>query len=195
MIFSDHALLRFVQRVIGIKDESDALVFLENNKYEVYYKFLQIMNDSELLMKNFTIDENGGGTFDYLLNGDTLIVVASGRNVVVTLYDVKVDADESINSEILAKYAKRIKRNSDEVIKIKSKKKDNDIYSRGIESTIARKEIELEELKSELGQAIEVGRFYATKGKDLRYENKALMERIMFGFKEIQPSKKVNSKG
>lgn len=184
MVFSEHALLRFVQRVIGIKDESDALLFLENNKYEVYYKFLQMMNDSELLMKNFTTDENGGGTYNYLLNGDTLIVTTR-TNVVVTLYDVKVDSDESLNSEILSRYARRIKRNSDEVLKIKSKKNDNDIHSRELESAIARKEKELNELKSELEQAIEVGRSYATKGKDLRYENKALMEKIMYGFKKL----------
>lgn len=185
MIFSNHALLRFVQRIIGIKDESDALIFLENNKYEVYYKFLQMMNDSQLLMKNFPNIENSGEVFNYLLNGDTLIVVSGAKNVVVTLYDVKVDADESINSEILSRHARRIKRNSNEVIKIKSKKNENDIHSRELESAIARKEKELNELKSELKQAIEKGRDYATKSKDLRYENNKLMKEIMYGFKRF----------
>lgn len=187
MIFSDHVLLRFIQRVIGIKEETEALSYLENNKYEVYYKLLRLINKSEILYKNFSPSSSKvGETYTYLLYKDILTVVSVNKNVVVTLYDITVDIDESRNIEKIRKYAKKIKQNEGEYLKKNAAKVSRDHETRKLEILIEEKEKELKNLKEKLTDEIEANREIYTEAKRLKNENRKLMENIMFGFKKFR---------
>lgn len=184
MIFSNHALLRFVQRVVEIEDESEALKYIEVYKYEVYYELLKLINESDVLFHRFSIDGEGK-SYKYLIKGDILIIISPAKNVVVSLYDIKVDSNEEANSEKVREYTKRIKRNKDAILKKESKKNENDMESRKLEYIIEHKERELEQLKSELNCSIDISKHIAAETKNLRHESRALMRKIMFGFKKL----------
>ncbi|MCM3109974.1 hypothetical protein [Lederbergia lenta] len=184
IVFSGHVLLRFVQRVIGIRNKNDAIIFLEENKFEVHYKLLKFINESETLYENFS-PEGSGETYKYFLNKDVLIVISTNSNVVVTLYDITVDLNENQNLEKIREYARRIKRNKNEFLKKNAKKNLNDKDSRNLEFLIEYKEKEINVLKDELKNMIDVSKDIALQTKQLRHENRGLMQEILFGFKKF----------
>lgn len=184
MKFSDHALLRFVQRVLKIEDENEAWQYIQENKYEIYYRLLKLINESEVLIKNFVITGDGQ-SYNYLIHNDILIVITSDKNVVVTLYDVKIDLNTQINSKLIQNYMKTIRRNNIKVSEKDVERKENDRTSRGLEALIKNKELELEQLKTELEINIEVSKNTAAETKKIRHQNRAIMEKIMFGYKKF----------
>lgn len=183
MEFSHHALVRFVQRVVGIVNEEAAEKYLKNNKYEVNYKLLRFVNESKMLYDRLTYRDSSE-VFKYLINGDILVVIASNSNKVVTLYDIKIDLDDVNNHEKLMEFTKVIRRNADKLVRKDSEKKKSELESRKLEAIIARKEQELEDLRAELADSVLVSRGIVSEIRDLKRENKDLMEQIMFGFKK-----------
>lgn len=137
-----------------------------------------------MLFDGFSI-EGAGHTYKYLVNNDLLIVISS-NNVVVTLYDVKVDSNEKVNEKKIRECTGRIRRNNAERLKKEAKKDSNNKNSRRIESIIEHMEIELAKLRTELEESIDVSRKHAEEAKKLRHENRDLMQSIMYGFKKFK---------
>lgn len=200
MLFSDHALLRFVQRIIGIEDEAKALTYLAENKFNIYYHFLMLINESEILMSSFS-PQGGGPTYKYMINGDTLVVISTSNNTVITLYDIKVDSNNSINSIKIERYTKIIRRNNAFAKKHEAQRKENDLKSRKLEYLIDYLNTHLaaefplgqhiEQLKSELEQSIQYSVDLAANSKKLKHQNRELMIKVMYGFKRFSEKEEV----
>jgi hypothetical protein len=184
LIFTDHILLRFVQRVIGIPEKQQALKFIEQNKYEVYYKLLKLINESELLHENFS-PTGSGKTYNYRLIGDTLIVISSNGHVAVTLYDIAIDLNEKENSETIRDYTKKIKQNYGESQRRDAKRDKINKESQKLEFLVDYTEKELDKLKEQLEEQIMIGRENYQEAKRLKHENRELMTKIMYGFKDL----------
>lgn len=193
MIFTDHAILRYVQRVLGYKDKAIALAYIKDNKYEVTYTLLNLVNNAKVLYESFSY-EGGGETCKYLIAGETLLVVSRNNNVLITMYDIKVSENRDMNRELVESYVREIKRNNDTVQKKNSKKTKFDLQSRNLEYAIKRKEEELAELHGELAKSIEDSRWYTTTGKELRHENRELMGELMYGYKQFRKTENETEK-
>lgn len=184
MRYSFHVLLRYAQRVLKIENEEKAVKYVKSNLEEVCFGMMNFTNESELLIKNFSLG-GGGETYSYYLNKDILIVVTVNSGLVVTLYDIKIDLDEETNLKIINEYKSTIRRNVDSVIKLESKKSNNDINSRRLESIIEYQENELKRLKLELESSICKSREIISESKILKSNNKDLMSDIMYGYKKL----------
>jgi hypothetical protein len=184
MVFSEHSLLRFVQRVIGIADKSDALKFIRENKYEVYYKLLKFINESELLHDKFS-PEKDGVLYNYHINGDILIVIAYPQDIVVTLYDIKVDLNSNANSIKIRQLFNKIKSNKGQIIKNESKRSKNDNVSKKLEGAVEYRGVNEDELLQKLKESIGRSKEFAGEAKELRTESRDMMIDIMYGFKKL----------
>lgn len=184
MEFSNHAMVRYVQRVLGIKNKEDAQEYVNRNKYMVIFKLLKFVNESKLLYDKMTYKGSSEVT-EYRLNGDILIVIATNTNTVITIYDIQMDLDIRENRERLREFAKKIGKNRYDLIKIDSVKKKNDIETGKIKTTIDYLERNLEDLKKELEGSIQISKGYVSEMVKLKDENKKLMNDIMYGFKKL----------
>lgn len=183
MIFTEHVLLRYVQRIVGISDKYEAKNYVNNKRYKVTYKLLQLINESYILYEKF-YSEQDKKQYTYYMNGNYLIVMDSVKKTVVTLYDVNMRESEEDEVDKVLQYAKSIKRNRN-TLKTNEKNKgvvDND--SRKIEYAIELKKEELKELESRLEKSIRKSQGIVEKNKEIKKENKSLMGKIMYGFKQ-----------
>lgn len=53
MKIDNHVMYRFVQRVIGVSDDSKIQKYINDNYYEVVYRILEFINESILLIENY----------------------------------------------------------------------------------------------------------------------------------------------
>jgi hypothetical protein len=53
MIIDGHVKYRFVQRIMGMKDNREINKFIVNNEFEVHYRIVEFVNNAELLIENY----------------------------------------------------------------------------------------------------------------------------------------------
>lgn len=187
MILTDHIKLRFVQRVLGIQDEFEATHYLNNNQYEVVYKIMELIAGSSLLCENFS--PNGTGeAFNYYINGTTIFVInrpQSNLPVAITLYDVEMDKDSFTNLKSMELNVKQLKQNNYQINILNSSKSKKDIRSRQLETTIDRCKSYLDSLEQELEKSVEDSKEDLLQIKDLKKQNREIMENLLYGYKKI----------
>ncbi|SMQ86797.1 hypothetical protein SAMN05444673_6844 [Bacillus sp. OV166] len=188
MLIDGHVKFRFVQRIMGIKGESEINKFITNNEYEVAYRILEFVNNAELLIENYAPARRD--TLDYYINNETLIVMKPNKKELVTLFDVTLDSDNKQNTEKIKQYVKKIKMNNNEIKGIKIKQSKQNTISKHLEYMINYligdiDEYKMDIIQTDLQHSINICKEYATQEKALRMENRELMSEM---FKKIKKS-------
>lgn len=177
MKLSEHAKLRYVQRVIGIEDINEAKQYLNNNEYFISYKLLEFYNSSKPLYKNYAPTRKE--TLDYFIKDDYLIVV-NKKTEIVTLYNMTLETEDDINQKLIKSYVKTIKNNNYRINQIEIVKRKQDQESKHLEYLIDRLKNEIDIYKYELEFEISKEKCikYAAEQKELRMENRKLMTEL-----------------
>lgn len=190
MEISRHAMLRYVQRVRGIKDGNKASEYLKENKFEVAYRILELFNSATVLHKNYTPTRKD--PFDYFINNELLMVVNTKENELTTLYYVTLDIEDEINSSKVREYVKVVKKNIGIITALETKRKKQDKSSDNLEYMIKKlrgrisddliSEDLISEFEVEFAESINICKGYVAESKKLRLENRDMMTQI---FKKI----------
>jgi isochorismate synthase EntC len=181
VIIDGHVKYRFVQRILGIKDNKEINKFIADNEYEVTHRISEFVNQSKLLMANFAPSK--GETLDYYINGEVLIIMKPSNKELKTLYYITLDSENKKNSEKIKQYVKIIRKNNIKVkeLKIKKKKQDKitDHYSYMIEFLGEDIDDQLKEkINIERQKSIDICIDLAAQENLLRAENKELMSQM-----------------
>lgn len=181
MLIDGHVKFRFVQRIMGIENESEANKFIANNEFEVHYRIVEFVNNAELLIENYAPSRKD--TLDYYINNETLIIMKPNKKELVTLFDITLDSDSKQNTEKIRKYVKTIKRNNSEIKAINIKQVKQDVISKHLEYMInyLADDIDnyrMENIESDLQRSINICKEYAAQAKVLRMENRELMSEM-----------------
>jgi hypothetical protein len=185
MEISRHAMLRYVQRVRGIKDGNKASEYLKENKFEVAYRILELLNSATVLYKNYTPTRKE--PFDYFINDELLMVVNTKENELTTLYYVTLDIEDEVNSSKVREYVKVVKKNIGIITTLEIKRKKQDKVSVNLEYMIKKlrgriSDDLISEFEVEFAESINICKGYAADSKKLRLENRDMMTQI---FKKI----------
>lgn len=178
---SEHAMERYVQRVLGIKEKTKT--FLQDNQFEVAYRIQELLHSAEVLFKNFAPSKKE--TLDYYINEELLLVINTNKNELTTLFYVTLEADDSTNTKMVKEYVKQIKKNNSLSkhleIKIRKQGKESDHLEYMIERLEGR--IDLKEFVEDFAYSINTCKNYALDSKKLKDENRNMMKQI---FKKLQ---------
>jgi hypothetical protein len=186
MIIDGHVKFRFVQRIMGIKNESEAKRFISNNEFEVHYRIVEFINDADLLIENYAPSRKD--TLDYYINKETLIIMKLNKKEIVTLFDITLDSDSKQNSDKIRQYVKKVKRNNNDIkaLKIKLNKQNaiSDHHKYMINYLNGKIEESLmENIEIDYQKSINICKDYAAQEKQLRMENRELMSEM---FKKLE---------
>jgi activator of 2-hydroxyglutaryl-CoA dehydratase len=181
MIIDGHVKYRFVQRIMGMKDNKEINTFIVNNEFEVHYRIVEFVNSAELLIENYAPTRKD--TLDYYINGEVLIIFNPRNKEIHTLYHITLDSENVINTKKIKQYVKTIKMNNSKVkhLKLQLKKQNlntdhleymlkylgEDVGSSVIEKVIMDRE-----------RSIGVCKELAAQEKTLRMENRELMSEM-----------------
>lgn len=181
MIIDGHVKFRFVQRIMGIKDEWEVNRFIANNEYEVIYKILEFVNHAELLIENYAPARRD--TLDYYINNETLIVMKSDKRELVTLFDITLDTNNKENTEKIKQYVKTIKKNNGQIKAFKERQKKPNQIAKHYEFMIdylggGIDELLIKRIQLDAQESINICKELATQEKELRLENRELMSEM-----------------
>lgn len=178
-----HPLFRYVQRVMGINDGAKA--YVDSKRYEVAYNLLQLINESDILMKGYAPARRD--TLDYYIKDNILIVMKPDKREVVTLFNVTLSSKIKENNAKIKKYVSTIKKNNAHIQLINGKQAKQDQITHHLIFSIERfkgkiSEELISELQREKEESINICKEYAAQAKQLRLENRELMSEM---FKKI----------
>lgn len=187
MIIDGHVKYRFVQRILGIKDEKETNRFIANNEFEVHYRIVEFVNKATLLIENYAPARRD--TLDYYINNETLIIMKPNKKELVTLFDITLDSNSKQNSDKIKQYVTTIKRNNNEIKVIKSKLNKQNAITDHLEYMIDYlkgniDELVMESIKSDKQCSIDICKDYAAHEKVMRMENRELMSEMFKKLKE-----------
>lgn len=182
MEISEHAIQRYVKRVMGINDGNKAKEYACHHRYEVAYKILDLFNKSSVLHINYA--PTRGETLDYYINGEILLVVNTKNNELSTMYQVALGNDK------LKFFVDKIKKNNSLIKAINLQKEKQDEISDHLKYMINRLQgkVEnalIESFQKEYEESVAKCKEYAAETKRLRLENRDMMTDI-FRKKERQ---------
>ncbi|WP_101579901.1 hypothetical protein [Bacillus sp. T33-2] len=185
MEIRDHAKLRFVQRVMGKVNVQEAKTYIRKNEFEVVYKLLEFISQSELLFKGYAPARRD--TLDYYVNNETLIIMKPNKKELVTLFDITLDSEDRQNSEKIKQYVKKIKKNNYQVQIINGKQAKQDQITHHLEYMINYLDgdidnSKMESIREDRQRSIDICKDLAAQAKTLRMENRELMSEM---FKKI----------
>jgi hypothetical protein len=181
MIIDGHVKYRFVQRIMGIKDNREINRFIANNEFEVHYRIVEFVNSAELLIENYAPTRKD--TLDYYINNETLIVMKPSKKELVTLFDITLDTDSKQNTEKIRQYVKTIRKNNIKIKEINIRQKKHDSVSKHLEYMINYLDGDIDSYKmsvieNDLQASIDKCKDYAAHAKSLRMENRELMSEM-----------------
>lgn len=185
MFIKDHAKLRYVQRVMKTEDVKVAQDYVKKNEFEVSYRLLEMLNKAELIYTAYA-PVKGQNTYDYYVYEEFLIVTGMNKTELITLYDIIVDSNVEQNEKKIREYIKDIKRNINKinVANIQKEKQDQETVS--LEFAIEQTNEYLAKLEQMRQKSIDKCKDQTKEIKSMRLENRELMTKILFGFKEFK---------
>jgi hypothetical protein len=179
MIIDGHVKYRFVQRIMGIKDNREINKFIIDNEFEANYRIVEFVNNAELLIENYAPSRKD--TLDYYINDETLIVMKSKGKELVTLFDITLDAED--NSKKIKQYVKTIRSNNDKVKYLKLQLKKQNLITDHLEYMLKYlgDDVEgcvIDRIKLDREVSIGLCKELAAQEKELRMENRELMSQM-----------------
>jgi hypothetical protein len=181
MIIDGHVKYRFMQRIMGIKDDREINRFISDNEFEVHYRIVEFVNNAELLIENYAPSRKD--TLDYYINGETLIVMKPKGKELVTLYHITLDAESKQNTEKIKHYVKTIRENNNKIKSINIKQKKRDAISKHLEYMINYLANDVDDyrmsvIENDLKISIDTCKDFAAQAKELRMINRELMSEM-----------------
>ncbi|MGG4434487.1 hypothetical protein AAXE64_07995 [Priestia megaterium] len=185
MIIRDHAKERYVERVMKITNKKEAKEYIQNNEFEVSFRIMEMLNNSELLHGNYAVSK-GKDTYSYYVLNDLLIVVHANGKEIITIYDLILDLKEESNLKMIKQHIKAIKHNIQAIKSKEIEKSKQDKETDNIEYMIKKTKEQLQNLEQLKEQSIIKCKAQVDEIKEVRYENRELMTKLMFGFREFK---------
>jgi hypothetical protein len=181
MIIDGHVKYRFVQRIMGIKDNREINIFITNNEFEVHYRIVEFVNNAELLIENYAPSRKD--TLDYYINGETLIVMKPKGKELVTLFDITLDAENKTNSMKIKQYVKSIRNNNSKIKGLKIKLKKQNLNTDHLEYMIKYLNTDVDDsiiynINYDMAHSINKCKDLAANEKSLRDQNRELMSEM-----------------
>lgn len=181
MKINDHVIYRFVQRVIGIKSDKEVQRYIARNRFEIVYKILEFINKSEILIENYAPGRRD--TLDYYVNGETLILTKPKKTELVTLYDIRLDANSKTNSNKIRQYVSTIKVNNHKIRSLKLAQDKQNPITKHLEYMLDYFDGELSDgqisrINKDIKESIEICKQLALEEKTLRLENREMMSEM-----------------
>jgi hypothetical protein len=191
LIIDGHVKFRFVQRILGIKDVKEINKFIANNEFEVHYRIVEFVNNSDLLIANYAPARKD--TLDYYINNETLIIMKPNNKELVTLFDITLDVDSKQNSDKIKQHVKTIRRNNSKIQVIKNKLKKQNAKTKHLEFMIDYlkgniDETLMESLESDRQTSIDICKDHAAQEKQIRMENRELMSEMFIKLDNVKIS-------
>jgi hypothetical protein len=181
MIIDGHVKYRFVQRIMGIKDNREINRFIANNEFEVHYRIVEFVNSAELLIENYAPTRKD--TLDYYINGEVLIIINPRTKEIHTLYHITLDSENVINTKKINQYVKTIKMNNSKVKHLKLQLKKQNLNTDHLEYMLKYlcDDVEgsvIDKIKQDREVSIGICKDLAAQEKALRMENRELMSQM-----------------
>jgi hypothetical protein len=181
MIIDGHVKYRFVQRILGIKDNREINKFIANNEFEVHYRIVEFVNNAELLIENYAPTRKD--TLDYYINGEILIIINPRTKEIHTLYHITLDSENVINSKKIKQYVKTIRMNNSKVKHLKLQLKKQNLNTDHLEYMLKYlgEDVDnsvIEKIEQDREHSISVCKELAAQEKVLRMENRELMSEM-----------------
>jgi hypothetical protein len=181
MIIDGHVKYRFVQRIMGIKDNREINQFITANEFEVNYRIVEFVNNAELLIENYAPSRKD--TLDYYINGETLIVMKPKGKELVTLFDITLDAENKTNSMKIKQYVKSIRNNNSKIKGLKIKLKKQNLNTDHLEYMIKYLDTDVDDsiiynINYDMAHSINKCKDLAANEKSLRDQNRELMSEM-----------------
>jgi hypothetical protein len=185
MLIRTHAKERYVERILKITNKKEVKEYIKNNEFEISFRIMEMLNDSELLHSSYAVSR-GKNTYSYYVLNNLLIVVHANGKEIITIYDLILDAKEESNLRLIKQHIKEIKKNIQRINLKESEKSHQDKETDNIEYMIKKTREQLQNLESLREQSIERCKNRVHEIKQIRYENRELMENLMFGFRQFK---------
>lgn len=169
---SEHAQMRYAQRVLGIVIEEKALEYVRQNRDKVFYLLAMMLKNSELIVDGYYQQDKGTQIDYYLYNNRTFILVNPDAGLIVTLYHLDIAAEE------VFKRAKRMKKIKDNMYQTKYKKTVQDQKTRIIEDRVKYLEEQLAEARVIFEEECNKGVELHSTLKELKLERTTLLNEM-----------------
>lgn len=98
MNVTNHAKLRYVQRIVGISDERESRNYLAEHNEEVSNQIIRIHEESEYVWSGIV---NNHKLSHFYINDDIVTVVNEEKQSIVTLYRCDFGFPESVNKNTI----------------------------------------------------------------------------------------------
>lgn len=187
MKLTEHAKIRYVQRVLKIENEDEAKQYIKENESEVFSLMYKMYTNSTLIYKNYPPTLEAGSSQNIYLNDNIIIITTSLDEKIITLYHITLDLDKDENEMKIIKMIKEISSGEYELNSIKKANKSHGEYLKNLNFTINYLENQLlslnEEYEKGLAKGLEMGQ-QLTKRKNERWK---LMNELLYGFKKFDP--------
>lgn len=181
MILTEHAKMRYAQRVLGIESEEDALQYSRDNEVEVSYGLWSMYSKATMLFENYTYDVERDATGNVLIYKDIIIITSNHPQFkFITLW--KSDTADTGRLETQG-FIKELNINKHETQSIKKRftKLDRDIKYIDHSLEELNKQYEFLELKRiEINKEFELSH---QKRKDIKAQNRRIVRHLTHGFK------------
>jgi hypothetical protein len=91
LIITKHAMVRYLQRIKGIKDEHEANEFLDKNESIIKLELLELYERSKLLIQNFRMTYEHENCSYYFCTNVLLLILCPENNkpTLVTVYSLE----------------------------------------------------------------------------------------------------------
>ncbi|WP_273125889.1 hypothetical protein [Bacillus weihaiensis] len=192
MFIRDHAKERYVERVVGVNEKKDIKKYIAEHNFEICFKIMEMVNEAELLHDSFAVSK-GATTYCYYINGDYLIVLTFNKKEVITIYNLVLDLKENKNHRLIKEHVKTIRKNINLIKRKEEIKNRQDNETMSIEYAIDLTRESLRKLESSREHSIETCVKMTKEIKEIRYENRELMTKLMFGFREFKEKEHITT--
>jgi hypothetical protein len=181
MIIYGHVKYRFVQRIMGMKDNKEINRFISDNEFEVHYRIVEFVNSGELLIENYAPSRKD--TLDYYINGEVLIIINPRNKEIHTLYHITLDSENVINTKKIKQYVKTIKMNNSKVKHLKLQLKKQNLNTDHLEYMLKYLGEDVDDsiiynINYDMAHSINKCKDLAANEKSLRDQNRELMSEM-----------------
>lgn len=190
MHITEHAKLRYVQRILDIPVEKEAKRFMKEHEEEITKKIRLFYMESKLFFKNLPLKKDGGDSRNIYLHKDVILLLSHDDQSIITLYRVITSEDEEQNIWNIHAYLKTVQARNEEIEKIRKQKKEQEDHSRNLEFMRERLKKQLAELETEIEESIGHSKELYVDAKKLKLENYDTVRKILYGFRHAKPKKK-----
>lgn len=135
MVIKHHAYKRYVQRILGLKEES-VDDYLDKNKDIITLSILKEFEKSEVILINYCRSQEGKNSCNYYFYRDRLFITSEYENkhCIMTVY--KINPITSIDGMTIRDIAPELRKLSGELTRMRKEKRDIGKIIDGIEESM-----------------------------------------------------------